>query len=421
MQGETMDDVVPDADIEVFVEEIVEIGGHRGVAPNLCRKSANVEANRLTGPADPDEGSGMERLSDPDDLQPSTSWTDTCWAWVPEENLVRHDRNARLCVATLLPFQAGKPDWDGFERSIRWMQACGSHFGVEMVFVLNADTGYIFDLSLDLYREVLERFRGAFPDTPIIGGVTAVGAEGETFRAEWYYPQLDILQSFDQVEAMIMTSRQLNALDPERRREAYYDIAEGLTVPGIVHALEPAFVPWATPFEPWLLYQLAAHEKFIGGKISTLDEPHFLYWAAMCEDLGMAFEPHSGDDFGIVQAIRLGRSLLIGAGVSACPLICAAKSMWSAGETFDTRVYKLFEALQSFEDAVFRLDETGSAAAYKHSTAVCLKLLGLIASDEIHPACADRRSGDEVSRMREAMIRPLRMAERLGIPDFRLA
>lgn len=359
-------------------------------------------------------------ISHPADLKPDTPWRDTVWAWRSEESLVDHQTPARLCVATLLPFRDGKPDWEGFERSIAWMLRCGQRHGVEMAFVLNADTGYIFNLTAELYREVITRFRAAFPEPRIICGTTALGATGDGFDREWYRPQIEIAQSFDNVEVMIMTSRQLNALGPEQRRDAYFSIAEMLTVPGIVHALEPAFVPWATPYEPWLLHQLATHEKFVGGKISTLDEPHFLYWAAMCRDLGLDFAPHSGDDFGIATAIRLGLPLLIGAGVSACPLICAARQMW-LGEPFDTRVYKLFEAFQSLEDMVFRLDDQGSAAAYKHSTAHVLKLLGLIESAEIHPDCADRRPEGEDRRMREALIRPLRMAERLGIAEFSFA
>ena len=94
--------------------------------------------------------------------------------------------------------------------------------------------------------------------------------------------------------------------------------------------------------------------------------------------------------------------------------------MWS-GSPLDTRVYKLFEAFQSLEDAVFRLDANGSAAAYKHSTAHVLKLLGLIAAAEIHPDCLDRRPDDEAERMREALLRPLRIADRLGIANFKLA
>ena len=214
-----------------------------------------------------------------------------------------------------------------------------------------------------------------------------------------------------------MTSQALNALAPENRRDAYFEIAEKIEVPALVHALEPAFVPWATPFEPWLLHQLAGHDKFVGGKISTLDEPHFLYWASMCRDLELDFVPHSGDDFGIASAIRMGLPLLIGAGVSACPLICAAKKFWRQDD-FDSRVYKLFEAFQSLEESVFRLDDKGSAAGYKHGTAEILKMLGIIDSAEIHPDCPDLRPGDEQARMREALIRPMRMADRMGIPFY---
>ncbi len=359
-------------------------------------------------------------ISNPDDLKPDTTWRDTIWAWTSEESLVDHTTKARLCVAALLPFADRKPDWDGFVRSIAWMQRCAAHYGVEIVFVLNADTGYIFDLSLEEYREVLRRFREAFPDQRFIAGVTGPDAGATEFKAERYLPMLDAVQAHDNCEAMLMTSRTLNMPDPQRRRDAYFQIAEHLTVPGIVHALEPAFVPWATPYEPWLLHELARHPKFIGGKVSTLDEPHFLYWAAMGKALKLDFSPHSGDDYGIATAIRLGLPLLIGAGVSACPLICAARSMWLANNAgrFDTRVYKLFEAIQSFEDIVFRLDEKMSASAYKHSTAHVLHALGLIAAPEAHPNCKDLRPSDEASRITEAMRRPLRIAQQLKIPEF---
>ncbi len=361
------------------------------------------------------------------ELTPSTRWSDTAWAWTSEESLVDHSTKGRLCAAALLPFRDRKPDWDGFSASIRWMQAAADHFGVELVVVLNADTGYIFDLDDGLYAEVLRRFRADFPGAKFIAGVTARGAEHDTvFKAERYRPLIDIVQEHENCEVMLMTSRWLNALGPELRRDAYYELAEWLVRPGIVHALEPAFVPWATPFEPWLLWQLALHPKFVGGKISTLDEPHFLYWAAMCKDLNLEFSPHSGDDYGIATAIRLGLPLLIGAAVSGAPLICAAKDMWLTDDApgkkfktgtgrFDTRVYKVFEAFQSLEDQVFRLDGNMSAAAYKHSTAHVLHQLGILASPEAHPACRDLRGPDEHVRMEDALRRPKRVAARLGI------
>ena len=113
--------------------------------------------------------------------------------------------------------------------------------------------------------------------------------------------------------------------------------------------------------------------------------------------------------------------------MSGAPLIAAAKDMWLSDDSpqkkyttgsgaFDTRVYKVFEAFQSLEDQVFRLDASMSAAAYKHSTAHVLHELGIIASPESHPECLDLRGSDEAIRMRESLRRPKRVAEMLGIP-----
>ncbi len=369
----------------------------------------------------------QDLIHDPADLRPDTDWRDTIWAWTPEENLIDHQSRSRLCGAALLPFRGGEPDWNGFIAAIRWMYSAAEAHGVEFVPVLNADTGYIFDLTEAAYAEAIRRFREAFPGQLFIAGVTARGGETDSrFDARRYLPLLDIVQNYDRCEVMLMTTRQLSALDPERRRDAYYELAEHVVRPAIAHALEPAFVPWATTFEPWLLYQLAQHPKYVGGKISTLDEPHFLYWAAMCRGLKLDFAPHSGDDFGIATAIKLGLPLLAGAAASSAPLICAAKDMWlldsvpekraKAGrDGFDVRVYKLFEALQSLEDQVFRLDANGSAAAYKHSTAHALRELGIIESAESHPACRDLRDGAESLRMAEALRRARRAAEKLGV------
>src|SRR5687768_3543263 len=146
-------------------------------------------------------------ITHPSDLQPSTPWRDTAWAYVGEEELVDHTTPARLCVATLLPFRDHQPDWASFVQTVRWMQRCAEHFGVEIVFVLNADTGYIFDLSNELYAEVLERFRAEFPTQRFIAGVTARGADNdENFKAERYWPLLDLAQAHANCEVMIMTS-----------------------------------------------------------------------------------------------------------------------------------------------------------------------------------------------------------------------
>ena len=141
----------------------------------------------------------------------------------------------RLCVAALLPFTRGKPDWKSFERMLAWMSNCADYYGIELVFVLNADTGYVFNLSKELYQEVIFRFRSLYPNRKFICGVTAVEASPFDFRASCYHAHLEISQTFEPCEVMIMTSQALDALSPERRRDAYYEIAENIVVPALVH------------------------------------------------------------------------------------------------------------------------------------------------------------------------------------------
>jgi len=148
-----------------------------------------------------------------EELQPDTQWSETVWAHSREEDLMNDQSNPRLCVAALLPFKDGQPDWGSFERMLHWMMKCADHFGVEITFVLNADTGYVFNLSNELYEEVIIRFRSLYPDASFISGVTAVGASSTEFEASCYHPHLEIAQAHRPCEVMIMTSQALNALD----------------------------------------------------------------------------------------------------------------------------------------------------------------------------------------------------------------
>jgi len=95
---------------------------------------------------------------------------------------------------------------------------------------------------------------------------------------------MDIVQQHENCEVMIMTSRLLNVLDPERRRDAYFQIGEHLDPAR--HActqLEPAFVPWATPHEPRAVDQLAQHPKFVvRASVSARRTSRTSYRAAAC-------------------------------------------------------------------------------------------------------------------------------------------
>ena len=122
-----------------------------------------------------------------------------------------------MCVA-LLPFRDGEPDWDGFEKSVSWMLKCAEFSGVEIAFVLNADTGYIFNLSIELYGRCSAAL-GLFSWVTIICGLQQSGQKGKP-SARVVFSSHDQIQQYENAEVMLMTSRQLNILDSEPRRDA---------------------------------------------------------------------------------------------------------------------------------------------------------------------------------------------------------
>ena len=132
------------------------------------------------------ESTGM--IYQADQLRPDTSWSETLWGHSREESLFDDISRPRLCVAALLPFQGGQPDWASFEKMLRWMTACGKHFGVDITFVLNADTGYIFHLSPNFMGGNCS-LQGPVPRSSFICGVTAVGI-CHSFDASTYHPHL---------------------------------------------------------------------------------------------------------------------------------------------------------------------------------------------------------------------------------------
>ena len=131
-------------------------------------------------------------ISDPEQLKPSTCWSETVWSTSREEDLIDTSSSPRLCIAALLPFKKEGFGLAKFERMLRWMTRCSEVFGVEITFVLNADTGYVFNLSEALYAEVITRFRALYPDASFVSGVTAVEAHPMTFGASCYHPHLEM-------------------------------------------------------------------------------------------------------------------------------------------------------------------------------------------------------------------------------------
>ena len=67
--------------------------------------------------------------------------------------------------------------------------------------------------------------------------------DADNFKASCYHPHLEIAQSYKPCEVMIMTSQALNLLNPEKRRDAYFEIAEHIKVPASSMPLNPLLFP----------------------------------------------------------------------------------------------------------------------------------------------------------------------------------
>ena len=97
------------------------------------------------------------------------------------------------------------------------MSELADHFGVEIVFVLNADTGYVFNLSDEFVRGSDRSFPGSlYPQASFISGVTAVGASPTDFRASCYHPHLEIAQAHGPCEVMIQPPKLSTPWDPKK-------------------------------------------------------------------------------------------------------------------------------------------------------------------------------------------------------------
>ena len=101
-------------------------------------------------------------------------------------------------------------------------------------FVLNADTGYVFNLSHVLYEEVIATSISLSKSLYL--RVTAVGASPSEFDASCFEHHLEIAQAHGL--RCDHDPQALNVLDVERRRDAIK--LRKNQVPALVHALEPA-------------------------------------------------------------------------------------------------------------------------------------------------------------------------------------
>jgi dihydrodipicolinate synthase/N-acetylneuraminate lyase len=214
---------------------------------------------------------------------------------------------------------------------------------------------------------------------------------------------------------MLMQCKALTDLEGDALVAAYGTLTALLPHPVIIHELPRVFAPaFGRLYTPYEYAHLMKLRNVVGGKVSSLYEPGYLWRQAMARDLGLP-APFSGDDYAVGEAMRCGGNLLLGAGCVVPGLYRALIEMWTSG---DNRFHKLLNAVQALANVQFRADRNNYVGAYKHSTACLLKLLEVIPSAGVPPGCADcdRRPADEEERMNEALAQLRFCVAEFGIP-----
>ena len=119
-----------------------------------------------------------------------------------------------------------------------------------------------------------------------------------------------------------------------------------------------------------------------GMKHSSLDRVLELERLALRDRLRPEFQIFSGNDLGI-DMIEYGSNYLLGLAAFSPAKFAERDRLW---ETGDPRYFALADALQHLGNVAFR----PPVAAYKHSAAIFLHLLGKIPTNQTHPQSPTR-------------------------------
>lgn len=340
-------------------------------------------------------------------ITPTTKWSDFDIA--PYYGAPRPvPENFPLYCAAYLPFKNEQIDWPSFRKVIQRIVNAGG------IPVINADTGFSFLLTEEQKVEVVKFARREFPNQLLCVGVTVTGDEGKTFHAGAYQRVINDVEIDDKIEIMVMISPGLVALEGDELIAAY----ESLKMHhGIVHELTSQFVPFGRQFTPYELHGILSLPQYKAVKTSELFGKAIAPRMAMKELTGVDASILSGVDYKISEAYCIADGILMGAMVLFPRVYRALLELRRAGVS-DLSKMDQFEEVMIHVQAITNLQfmpnvahGTFDVGNYRHLTAILLKLLGVIDSEEQPPGTLrhhKERKGD-LHAVR-GMIRTLREA-----------
>jgi dihydrodipicolinate synthase/N-acetylneuraminate lyase len=293
------------------------------------------------------------------------------------ESLVKRKQPGRKVqgiAAALLPFEAsGRVAVEAFQNHLRATHRAG------LTNAVNMDTGYVNFLSAAERLDVLRWAREALgASVPFVAGAYIECQDGEVVAL--YRKQIDAIVAHGGIPILFQTSR-LHGKTPAEKAAVYAEASRGYSQV-LAFELGKMFAPNGEIFEEETIRRLIDIPEIKGMKHSSLDRLTELQRLELRDARRPEFRIYTGNDLAI-DMIEYGSDYLLGLATFAPERFAERDRLWAAG---DPAYYALSDALQHLGNVAFR----DPVAAYKHSTAVFLHLMGRIPTSLTHPKNAKR-------------------------------
>lgn len=295
-------------------------------------------------------------------------------------------------AALLLPFTpSGDFAEDAFAACLRDTVAAG------LIPAVNMDTGYVNLLTTEEKLRILGLTRSVLNGGPFVAGAFIEGQDGDV--VELYRREIAAIVEHGGTPILFQTAR-LHHVPSTQIVAAYRQAVAGVET-AYAFELGTMFAPNGAIWPLDVVRELMTIPQIKGMKHSSLDRLKEIERLELRDRVRPEFRIFTGNDLGI-DMIEYGSDYLLGLAAFSPAKFAERDRLWREA---DPAYLALSDALQYLGNVAFR----PPVAAYKHSAAFFLHLLGKIPSDRTH-LDAPKRPVWERDMMRQC-------AERLGLID----
>jgi 4-hydroxy-tetrahydrodipicolinate synthase len=276
-------------------------------------------------------------------------------------------------AALLVPFtESGAIAEDAYIACLNETVAAG------LTPAVNMDTGYVNLLTSAEKARMLRLAQAALKGTPFVAGAFIEGQDGDV--ADLYRREIAGIAELGGIPILFQTARLHNA--PAAVIVETYAQAVREVETAYAFELGTMFAPNGAIWPADVVQGIMQIPQIKGMKHSSLDRVLEIERLELRDRVRPDFQILTGNDLGI-DMIEYGSNYLLGLAAFSPARFAERDRLWQAQ---DPGYLAVADALQYLGNVAFR----PPVAAYKHSAAIFLHLLGKIPSDRTHPQSPQR-------------------------------